>query len=154
MKESESNFINNLFGTLISGFLLESLSHMLPWLVVSFTVIICDLCFGVRKAMLMNEEVRISRAVRRTMGKMLTYFWFVCMSCTIEVAAGSTLGIDKWACLLICLFEFCSIVSNILKPKGYKLNVRKLFALVAGKVAGVEKENLQELIEENKNEKR
>ena len=147
MKESLSNFVNGLFGTFLSGFLQESLSHMLPWLVASFAVIICDLCFGVRKALLMNEEVRVSRAVRRTMGKMLTYFWFVCMACTIEVAAGGTLGIDKWSCLVVCFFEFCSIVSNILKPKGYKFNVRKLVALVVSKAVDESKEELEEIIE-------
>lgn len=147
MKESVSNFINALFGTFLSGFLLESLSHMLPWLVVSFAVVVCDLCFGVRKALLMNEEVRVSRAVRRTMGKMLTYFWFVCMACTIEVASGSVFGIDKWACLSVCFFEFCSIVSNILKPKGYKFNLRKLFALVVSKAVDESKEELEEIIE-------
>lgn len=149
MKESASNFINALFGTFFSGFLLESLSHMLPWLVVSFAVIVCDLCFGVRKALLMNEEVRVSRAVRRTMGKMLTYFWFVCMACTIEVASGSVFGIDKWACLSVCFFEFCSIVSNILKPKGYKFNLRKLFTLVVSKAVDESKEELEDIIEKD-----
>ena len=149
MKESVSNFFNGLFGTFFSGFLLESLSHMLPWLVVSFAVIICDLCFGVRKALLMNEELRVSRAVRRTMGKMLTYFWFVCMACTIEVASGAMFSIDKWACLSVCFFEFCSIVSNILKPKGYKFNLRKLFALVVSKAVDESKEELEKIIEKD-----
>ena len=80
------------------------------------------------------------------MGKMATYFAFVCMVCMVEVAAGGY-GIDKWACLLVCFIEFCSIVSNILKPKGYTFNVKKLFALLAGKVLREEKEELEEIIE-------
>ena len=147
MKESITQPVTSCFGALVGAFISESISHMIPWFIASFAVITCDLCFGVRKSMLMQEEVRMSRAVRRTMGKMVTYFSFVCMVCMIEVAAGSTLGIDKWACLLVCFIEFCSIVSNILKPKGYKFNVRKLFALVASKAVDESKEELEEIIE-------
>ena len=149
MKESVSNIVNGCFGTLLAGFFSESLSHMVPWLIASFAVIVCDLCFGVRKSLLLHVEVRFSSAIRRTMGKMLTYCWFVCLACFIEVAAGSTLGIDKWACLSVCFIEFCSIVSNILKPKGYKFNMRKLFVLVASKAVDENKEELEDIIEKD-----
>ena len=147
MKDAITQGVSSGFAAVATAFIQESLSHMVPWLIVSCAVILCDLAFGLRKSMLMKEEVRISRAFRRTMGKMVTYFSFVCMVCMIEVAAGSTLGIDKWACLLVCFIEFCSIVSNILKPKGYKFNMRKLFALVASKAVDESKEELEEIIE-------
>ena len=135
------------WATLAPAFLGEMLEHMVPWLIASAAVIVCDLAFGLRKSMMMKEEVRVSKAVRRTMGKMVTYFAFVCMVCAVEVAAGSEYGIDKWACLLVCFIEFCSIVSNILKPKGYTFNLRRLFALLAGKVIGGTREELEQVIE-------
>lgn len=67
------------FSVIASSFIAQSLEHMIPWLIVTFSVVVCDLAFGIRKSLLMGEEVRFSGAVRRTMGKMVTYFAFVCI---------------------------------------------------------------------------
>ena len=83
------------------------------------------------------------------MGKMVTYFSFVCAVCMTEVAAGSSIGIDKVACLLVCVLEFSSIISNILKPKGYSLNTTALLATLLGKATGGTKEDFQDVIEKN-----
>lgn len=138
------------FASIASAFVRESLSHMIPWLIVTLAVIVCDLAFGIRKSKMMSEEVRFSRACRRTMGKIVTYFSFVCMVCMINTASGGEYGIDKWSCLFVCFLEFCSIVSNILKPKGYTLNVKALLSAVIGKVAKVNKQDIEEIIEKNK----
>ena len=82
------------FSVIASGFIMESLEHMIPWLIVSFSVVVCDLAFGIRKSLLMKEEVRFSSAIRRTMGKMVTYFAFVCMVVMINIASGSKWNID------------------------------------------------------------
>lgn len=129
------------------AFIQDSLSHMVPWLIATAAVIACDLAFGIRKSLLMQEDIRFSKAVRRTMGKMVTYFAFVCMVCMVEVAAGSQFGIDRWACLLVCFIEFCSVVSNILAPKGYAFNLKKFLVLLAGKALRESKEELEDVIE-------
>lgn len=147
MKDSITQGVSSGFAALATAFVQESLSHMVPWLITTGAVIVCDLCFGVRRSMLMKEEVRVSRAVRRTMGKMVTYFSFVCMVCMINVAAGNDYAIDRWACLLVCGIEFLSIISNILKPKGYNLNVKALVAALLGKAVGGAKEDFQGVIE-------
>ncbi len=152
IKEAVAQDVTGGFAALATAFIQESLSHMVPWLIASAAVIVCDLCFGIRKSMMMKEEVRFSKAIRRTMGKMVTYFAFVCMVCMVEVAASSEYGIDKWACLLVCGIEFCSIVSNILKPKGYSLNVKAIVAAVLGRVLGGNKKEYENVIEKMKNE--
>ena len=118
-----SNTIQGSFAGIASAFISQTLEHMIPWLMASAAVILCDLAFGVRKSLLMGEEVRFSRAVRNTMGKMVTYFAFVVMVCMICVASGQKYGIDVWACLLVCFIEGCSIIGNILKPKGINFNL-------------------------------
>lgn len=118
-----SHTVQGGFAGIASAFITQTLSHMIPWLMVSAAVILCDLAFGVRKSLIMGEEVRFSRAVRNTMGKMVTYFAFVCMVCMVCVASGEQYGIDKWACLLVCFIEGCSIIGNILKPKGINFNL-------------------------------
>ena len=132
---------------ILAAFLNESIGHMLPWLIVSFFVILCDLVVGIRKSLLMNEEVRFSSACRRTMGKMVSYFMFVIMVAAIDVAANGGGTIDKWACLSVCFIEFTSIMSNILKPKGYDINLAKLIAVVFGKRFDVAKKDIEEIIE-------
>lgn len=132
---------------MFATFLQESIGHMIPWLVVSFFVIVCDLVVGIRKSLLMGEEVRFSSACRRTIGKMLSYFMFVIMVAVIDVAANGGGVIDKYACLAVCLIEFSSIMSNILKPKGYDINLIKLIAVVFGKKFDVAKEEIESVIE-------
>lgn len=140
------------FAVIASSFIMQSLEHMIPWLIVSFSVIICDLAFGVRKSLLMNEEVRFSGAIRRTMGKMVTYFAFVCMVVMINIASGNKWNIDIYSCLFVCFIEFCSIVSNILKPKGYDFNVLKALGIFCKKVFNVDKEDVSEIITKDKEE--
>lgn len=142
------------FAVIASSFIMQSLEHMIPWLIVSFSVIICDLAFGVRKSLLMNEEVRFSGAIRRTMGKMVTYFAFVCMVVMINIASGGKWNIDIYSCLFVCFIEFCSIISNILKPKGYDFNVLKALGVFCKKVFNVDKEDVSEIITKDKEEKK
>lgn len=140
------------YSVIFATFLQESIGHMIPWLVVSFFVIICDLVVGIRKCLLMGEEVRFSSACRRTMGKMLSYFMFVIMVAVIDVAANGGGVIDKWACLAVCLIEFSSIMSNILKPRGYDVNLVKMIAVVFSKKFDVAKKDIEEIIEKEDEE--
>lgn len=142
------------FSVIASSFIVQSLEHMIPWLIVSFSVIVCDLAFGVRKSLLMNEEVRFSGAIRRTMGKMVTYFAFVCMVVMINIASGDKWNIDIYSCLLICFIEFCSIISNILKPKGYDFDILKALGLFGKKVFNVDKEDISDIITKDKEGKK
>lgn len=148
--------IQGSFAGIAAAFITQTLEHMIPWLMVSAAVILCDLAFGVRKSLLMEEEVRFSRAVRNTMGKMVTYFAFVCMVCMICVASGEQYKIDIWACLLVCFIEGCSIIGNILKPKGIDFNLIGAFGAMFKKV-GLEKETASDIfiqVHEDEMEKR
>lgn len=135
------------YSALFAAFLNESIGHMIPWLVVTFFVILCDLVVGLRKSLLMGEDVRFSSACRRTIGKMVSYFTFVIMVAVIDVAAHGGGTIDRWACLAVCLIEFSSIMSNILRPKGYDINLIKMIAVVFGKKFDVAKKDIEEIIE-------
>ena len=83
---------------------------------------------------------------------MVAYFSFWCMVCMINVAAGNCYAIDRWACLLVCGIEFLSIISNILKPKGYSLNFKEVAAVVLRKMAGGKKEDYINVIKEDNHE--
>ncbi len=128
-------------------FLEESIQAMVPWLVVMLSVILCDLVVALRRCYIMNEEIRVSKAVRNTMGKVVTYVAFVLMVCLIEQATGFGLHLDAWSCLIVCFTEACSIFSNLLKPHGYKLNTLKAVAVLVAKLTGVEKQDVEETVE-------
>lgn len=148
-KEIISGAIQGGFASIAAGFVSESLNHMIPWLIVSFVVIMTDLAFGIRKSLLMNEEVRLSRAVRATMGKMVTYFAFVCMVCMINVATKQDWNIDVYSCLLVCLIEVCSIFGNILKPKGIKIDLLGAARVFVRKAANVDNEDVKCILRED-----
>lgn len=135
------------YSVILAGFLQESIGHIIPWMIVTFFVIICDLVVGIRKSLILGEEVRFSSACRRTLGKCVSYFMFVIMVAVIDVAAHGGGTIDKWACLAVCLIEFSSIMSNILKPKGYDINLAKLIAVIFGKKFDVAKKDIEEVFE-------
>lgn len=137
-----------IFAPIAGSFVIDSLQMMIPWLIAMFCVIICDLVTGVRKSLLMKEHVRFSRAWRATMGKMVTYFSFVVMVVMVNRAAGGSMHIDTYACLFVCFIEGCSIISNILKPKGYNINLAAAIALFSKKVFSVNKEDVNEVIKE------
>ena len=146
-KTALNNFSEGGYSVILAGFLQESIGHIIPWIIVSFVVILCDLVVGIRKSIMMGEEVRFSSACRRTLGKCVSYFMFVIMVAAIDVAAHGGGTIDKWACLAVCLIEFSSIMSNILKPKGYDINFAKLIALVFGKKFEMSKKEIEDVFE-------
>lgn len=135
------------YSVVFATFLRESIGHIIPWLIVAACVILCDLVVGIRKSLLMNEEVRFSSACRRTLGKMVSYFMFVIMVAVIDVASHGGGIIDKYACLLVCFIEGCSIINNILKPKGLSIDLNKLFNAIVGKKFGVD---VKDVIKEDK----
>lgn len=149
MKNSLYQTVPGGFAIAASNFLVASLNDMIPWLFVSFFVVLCDCAFGIRKSFLMNEAVRFSSAIRRTMGKMVTYFAFVCMVVMINIASGKDWQIDVYACLLVCFIEFCSIISNILKPKGINLDLIAVISLMCYKLFRIDKSEVREVLHED-----
>lgn len=142
--------IPGAFSAIVAHFVMESIRHMIPWLIVTCAVILCDLVAGIRTSLLMREEVRFSRAVRRTMGKLVTYFSFVVMVCMINVACGDKYPIEVYSCLFVCFIEACSIIGNILRPKGIDFNIIKAIGLFGRKVIKIEKEDIEEILGDEK----
>ena len=95
---------SSVFTSIALSFLWDSIGIMIPWLIVMFAVIVTE------------------SAVRRTMGKMVTYFSWVVMVCLVESAVGDNSDIAKWACLLVIAMEVGSIISNLLKPHGIDIS--------------------------------
>ena len=105
------------------AFLQEALIVMVPWAITMFFIVIADLAAGLWKSYKLNIEIRFSRGLRETMGKILVYFAFVCMIACINVAFAGEFQFAKWAAAIIIVIEFGSILSNFLKPHGINLSL-------------------------------
>lgn len=102
-------------GTGLSATLLlffeQSLSRMLPYLVIAAAVILVDLVFGLKAARRKGDRIRISRAIRRTIGKAVEYFCWVVLASSLAVATGYTV-IETGLMLIVIGVELVSIVQN------------------------------------------
>lgn len=101
----------------------NSLERMIPYFFICGIVIILDLWFGVQAAKIRKEEVRISRAFRRTFGKTVEYFAWSVLASSLSVATGYEI-IQTGLMLIVIGIECISIFQNWLTiKKGKKVVV-------------------------------
>lgn len=94
---------------------------MVPWLVVSIPLILLDLDFGIKAARTRGERVRFSKAFRRTFGKVIEYFAWVCFAATASLAF--SIQWIEWAVLgIVYINELSSIVGNYLETRGLEIS--------------------------------
>lgn len=142
------------------AFLQEALIVMVPWMITMFFIVIADLAAGVWKSYKLGIELRFSRGLRETMGKLLVYFAFVCMIACINVAYAGEFQFAKWASGLVIAIEFGSIIGNILKPHGINISISAIVKAILKKSPLpltcedadeiVKEEKLEEIIAEEK----
>ena len=135
MSEQGSTLVNGGFAALFGGIFVQALVPLVNWLLVMTFIIIADLASGIRKHYLMHdEEIRVSKGVRDTMGKFVTYYAFVVAFVMLDIASGHDYNIDKWACLAVCGIESVSIANNLLKPHGLELSFEGIMRVLGRKV--------------------
>lgn len=101
----------------------NSLEKMIPYFFICAIVIVLDLWFGVQAAKIRGEEVRVSRAIRRTLGKTVEYFAWSVLASSLAVATGYQI-IQTGLMLLVIGIECISIFQNWLTiKKGKKVVV-------------------------------
>lgn len=142
------------------AFLQEALIVMVPWMITMFFIVIADLAAGVWKSYKLGIELRFSRGLRETMGKLLVYFAFVCMIACINVAYAGEFQFAKWASGLVIAIEFGSIIGNILKPHGINISISAIVKAILKKSplpltcedadTIVQEQKIEEIIKEEK----
>lgn len=113
-------------------FLQEAVTNMIPFLIIAVILIFVDLYFGIKAAKKREEQVRPSRALRRTVGKMVEYVCWVILASSLSVAFGTQ--IIEWAVLGIVMGnELLSILTNYFEIHGYKIKGLNIFKIVGDK---------------------
>ena len=136
-------------GSVLIGYLQSVALESIQWCIPIMFAIIADLTTGVNAAQFRGEYISFSTALRRSGNKVLAYTsWIlVAVSCGIQFS-------KNWCCpsmMAIVLFiEGCSIIENILEPKGIQLSWKGILAVI-GKKFGAD--NLDEIITTNDKKK-
>lgn len=119
---NDNNLFSSVFAVLgasISAFY----AHLAPWLLLGMILVIADLRFGILAARTRGEKIRFSRAIRRTINKMIDYLCWVTLaevcSMTFEITIGVPI-ISMGMLFIIYGIEINSCVNNYLEYKGIK----------------------------------
>ena len=131
------------------AFMREAIVEMIPYLICAGVLILADLYFGVRASAKKGEEIRLSRMVRRTMGKSFEYLCWIMVSSTLSVAFDLK-ALEYVILGIVALNEIISIMTNwaYLHDKKVTINWMKL---IGDKVDMDLEDNIK--IEDNENKR-
>lgn len=110
---------------------------MLPYMIVCLCIIVLDLYYGIRAAKKKGEEIRVSRAARRTLAKIFEYLCWLLIGAGLSVAFDLQ-WLDKAVVGTVLGIESISLFSNALYCKGYR--VKNLDKVIIKKIS--EKHNI------------
>ena len=147
---NERNVLAGTTATVLSPFV-DGWQNVFVWIIVAFALILGDLRFGICAARKRGEKIRGSRAVRRTINKMVDYICWVSIAWVLGGSFGRLFGVPLLAAiimLVVCTIELSSIFDNYCEYKGLKkrFNVFKFLARL------FKRPEIEECFEENESE--
>lgn len=142
----ERNTIAAMTATLMSEFM-DFVAPLKWFMLLALILILADLRFGIEAAKKRGEIIRLSRAGRRTINKMVDYLCWVLLAGAIgkAFAIPFDMPILPAAVLLVIYgFEINSCYGNYFESRGkkIKINIFKFFSKKADIIEIEEKEKL------------
>lgn len=130
----ERNVIPAVVATALSPFI-EGWQYLIVWLILACTLILGDLRFGIMAARKRGEKIRSSRAIRRTINKLVDYLCWVSIAMVMGGTFGNIFGVPVLAAIImviVCAVELSSIFDNYFEYRGLKkkFNVWKFFSKI------------------------
>ena len=131
---NERNVIGGFTAAVLSP-IFEGWTQMLWFLLLAIVLILGDLRFGIAAAKKRGEKIRPSRAVRRSLNKLVDYICWLSIATVVGINFGSVFGLPLLSVIImavVCLIELSSIIDNYLEYKGIKqkVNIIKLIARI------------------------
>ena len=128
----ERNIIGGVTASVLSPFI-EGWQQMLWFLVLAIILILGDLRFGIAAAKVRGEKIRPSRAVRRSINKLVDYICWLSIATVVGINFGTVFDLPLLSVIImaiVCIIELSSIIDNYLEYKGIKkkVNIIKLIA--------------------------
>lgn len=118
--ESQGNLFCAFFAVLGAA-IVDFYSHLGWWLLLGVGLVLLDLRFGVAAARVRGEEIRFSRAWRRTINKSIDYLGWVTVAELLYRTYGATLGkpvFSTGVLFAIYSLEFTSCFNNYCESRG------------------------------------
>lgn len=130
----ERNIIGGFTATVLMPFV-EVWQQMIWFLILAVILILGDLRFGIAAARKRGEKIRPSRAVRRSLNKLVDYICWLSIATVAGINFGSVFGVPLLSVIImavVCIIELSSIIDNYLEYKGVKqkVNIIKLIARI------------------------
>lgn len=128
----ERNVIGGITAAALSG-CVEFLEPLRWFFLLGFILILADLRFGISAAKIRKERVRTSRAIRRTVNKIIDYLCWIFTAGALGSTFGVPFGITTLPALVMLVvygIEINSCFANYFEAKGKKIkvNIFKFFA--------------------------
>jgi undecaprenyl pyrophosphate phosphatase UppP len=132
MFEQERNVLNGSVAVALTDFF-EEFESIKWFAILGLILVFCDLRFGILAAKKRGEKIRKSRALRRTINKIVDYICWIILSVAIEHTFGFSLNvplIPVFIMLVIYGIEINSVYSNYFEYRDipYRVNVFKWFS--------------------------
>lgn len=118
MENSATGF--STFFVLVGSAMSSLYGHLQEWLMLAGCLVFLDLRFGIKAAEARGEEIRFSRAWRRTLNKCIDYLGYVAAAEMLSRTFGTTLGsqvVSKSILFLIYGIELSSVINNYFEYK-------------------------------------
>lgn len=132
----ESN-VNNMFATVVAAIaatVADFYAHLAPWLLLGAILVIVDLRFGIKASRARGEEIRPSRAWRRTINKAMDYLCWVTVAemCSRTFAPAIGVPVVSMGMLIVIYgIELSSCINNYLEYKHVDRRI-SIFKLLRG----------------------
>ena len=146
----ERNIIGGVTASVLSPFI-EGWQQMLWFLILAIILILGDLRFGIAAAKKRGERIRPSRAVRRSINKLVDYICWLSIATVVGINFGTVFDVPLLSVIImaiVCIIELSSIIDNYLEYKGIKKKVN-LIKLIAHIFRRPEIEDVLESTEQN-----
>ena len=118
----EKSLLSGTTAAVLAPFV-DGWEKLFGWLIVAIVLIIADLNFGIKAARYRHEIIRRSKAIRRSVNKLVDYICWIAIAWALGVSFSSPFNIPLLP-LLVLVFvygiELQSIVDNYLEYKGFK----------------------------------
>lgn len=118
--ETHSNVYGMMFAVMGAA-IADFYSHLSGWLLLAVGLLLLDLRFGIKAAIVRGELIRFSRAWRRTFNKGIDYLGWVTVAEMLSRTFGVSLGkpvVSMGILMIIYVIELSSCLNNYFEYKG------------------------------------
>ena len=121
----ERNVLSGMLASWLTSFI-EIVEPVKWFLLAALCLIIADAKFGIEAAKKRGEHIRRSRAIRRTVNKLIDYICWILVASSVGAAFGQPLGIPILPAIVLFVIYGCEINScfnNYFEARGSKFRI-------------------------------